>query len=128
MARRPEDEAFRRYQATGDPSAVAEVFDALAPRLLLLAVHLSGRRGGAEDLLQSTFLAALEHPERWDGARPVAGWLVGIMRHHAIDLARKGGGVRMEAIGEELPFRSSDTGTAEHDEFFAALELSLIHI
>ena len=118
----PENDAFRRYQSSGDPAAMAEVFDSLAPRLLLLAAHLAGGRSGSEDLLQSTFLAAIEHPERWDGVRPVAGWLVGIMRHRAIDMSRKGGGARAEALRDMVDQGPAPMDAAEQDEVFLAVE------
>ncbi|MSR63077.1 MAG: hypothetical protein EXS08_11605 [Planctomycetes bacterium] len=55
------DALFVRYRRTRDPECLAQVFDALAPRLLRLAIHLA--RDGAEDRVQATFLAAIERAE-----------------------------------------------------------------
>ena len=46
------DALFARYRVTRDPECLAQVFDALAPRLLRLAIHLARDGAGAEDLVQ----------------------------------------------------------------------------
>lgn len=79
---------FVRWRAHGDSAALAAVFDACAPRLLALAVHLAGNMSQAEDLLQATFLTALERAEGFDATRPLEPWLVGILANHARDLQR----------------------------------------
>jgi len=43
----------------------------------------------AEDLVQSTFLAALESQGRYQGASSESTWLVGILRHKIMDHFRK---------------------------------------
>ena len=47
------DQAFTDYQTHGRPEDLARVFDACAPPLLLLANHVAGDGGSAEDLVQS---------------------------------------------------------------------------
>ncbi len=84
----PED-LFRRYRDHGDPAALAGVFDALAPRLLLLAAHVTPDPAAAEDLLQETFLQAMAKAAQWDPQRPLLPWLGVILRHRAVDLARR---------------------------------------
>ena len=74
---------FREFQRTGSLRAMARVFDLVAPEILILASHLARDRAGAEDLLQSTFLEAIEHAERFDARRPLTRWLVGILVNHA---------------------------------------------
>lgn len=80
---RSADAAFRRFRATGDPRALATVFDATAPELLRLARHLASSEAGAEDLVQSTFVTAIESRTDHDGARPVLPWLCGVLANHA---------------------------------------------
>lgn len=80
---------FRRYRDHGDPADLAAVFDQTAPRLLLLASHVTPDGGAAEDLLQETFLAAIEAAPRWDDSRPLLPWLGGILRHKAMHLGRQ---------------------------------------
>lgn len=72
---------FVRFREHADVAALAAVFDALAPELLLVAAHLVGR--DAEDLVQATFLDAIEKAQRWDATRRLLPWLIGILVHHA---------------------------------------------
>jgi RNA polymerase sigma-70 factor (ECF subfamily) len=78
-----EDRLFRRFRRTRDPAALGAVYDLVAADLLRVALHVAGDPAAAEDLLQSTFVTALEAPERWDGVRPLRPWLLGVLRHHA---------------------------------------------
>jgi DNA-directed RNA polymerase specialized sigma24 family protein len=64
MATREEDREFLRYRESGDPQAMARVFDLTASRLLLLAVHLVRDASQAEDLVQTTFLQAIQDADR----------------------------------------------------------------
>ncbi|HHI79625.1 MAG TPA: sigma-70 family RNA polymerase sigma factor [Planctomycetes bacterium] len=77
------EEQFCRFRDRGDSSALADVFDAVSPVLGRVAVHLTGDLSGAEDLLQETFLAAMEAAERYDAERPLLPWLLGLMGNHA---------------------------------------------
>lgn len=70
---------FLEYSATGRPDALAEVFDLCAPELLLVAHHVAAPGVPAEDLIQQTFLVAIQNAERFDGMRPLMPWLCGIL-------------------------------------------------
>ncbi len=72
---------FARFREHADVTALAAVFDQLAPELLLVAAHFAGR--DAEDLVQATFLDAIEKAGRWDASRRLLPWLIGILVHHA---------------------------------------------
>ncbi|HTF90486.1 MAG TPA: sigma-70 family RNA polymerase sigma factor [Planctomycetota bacterium] len=72
-------EAFVRYQRTAEPAALAKVFDAVAPELLLVAAHLTRAPADAEDVVQQTFLAAIAHAQDFDPKRPLMPWLVAIL-------------------------------------------------
>lgn len=74
---------FLRYRDRGDTSALAAVFDRTAPELLRLALHLCRRLDDAEDLLQATFLAAIESAPRFDRSKKVMPWLTGILVNRA---------------------------------------------
>ncbi|MCA8953426.1 MAG: sigma-70 family RNA polymerase sigma factor [Planctomycetes bacterium] len=93
------EQAFAAFRHGGDPAALAAVFDALAPELLLVACHV-GRGGEPEDLVQATFLDAIEKRDRWDDRRPLRPWLVGILVNHA-RLERRRRSRRIDA--ERLP-------------------------
>src|SRR5688572_22585216 len=83
MRRPPEDRAFDRFRRTRDGRALAAAFDATAPALLRVAVHLTGRTADAEDLVQQTFLVAIERGEKWDPSRGLFPWLAGILANEA---------------------------------------------
>jgi RNA polymerase sigma-70 factor (ECF subfamily) len=62
---------FLRFRERRDGRALARLFDRLAPELLGVAVHLIDDPFGAEDLVQETFLVAIEHAQRFDQDRSV---------------------------------------------------------
>ena len=81
---------FEHFRTSGDVDALGRVFDELSPRLLTMAARRSQNAVDAEDLVQATFLQALQHRDSWDGARPLLPWLAGILSHRAQDLGRRG--------------------------------------
>ena len=84
------ERAFLEYRRSGRPRAMAAVFDAAAPELLLVAGHLARQAAEAEDLVQMTLLEAMEHRERYDADRPLLPWLLGILvRQHRRELRRR---------------------------------------
>ena len=83
MSDRKLDFLFRRFQARGDLSALAQVFDLAAPELLRVARYLAREGAVAEDCVQQTFLAAIESRDRFDGSARVMPWLLGILAKQA---------------------------------------------
>lgn len=88
MANETPEARFERWRTRGDGAALADVFDALAPGLLRLAIHLVGDPAAAEDLVQQTFVTAMERAASWDPRRPLEPWLQGILANHARDLRK----------------------------------------
>ncbi|MGE3174358.1 MAG: sigma-70 family RNA polymerase sigma factor [Planctomycetota bacterium] len=86
MDHSPIDAEFARFRRTRAPEALAAVFDATAPRLMLVALHLCRDAAAAEDLVQTVFVQALRCADQHDGRRPVLPWLLGILEHRARDL------------------------------------------
>lgn len=70
---------FLAYRERGDASALAQVFDRAAPELYELARRLAPERSAAEDLLQDTFVTAIERRAHWDAREPLMPWLIGIL-------------------------------------------------
>jgi RNA polymerase sigma-70 factor, ECF subfamily len=70
---------FDRYRTKSDLGALAEVFDEVSPELLRVARHIAGRGVDPEDLVQATFLAAIERASVFDAERALVPWLVGIL-------------------------------------------------
>jgi len=76
---------LRRFRDRGDPEALTRLFELVSGELFALAAHLAGDVGQAEDLVQETFLTAIAKARRWNPAKPVLPWLVGIL----VRVARK---------------------------------------
>jgi len=77
------DAQFLRWRTSGDLEALGAVYDAAAPGLLRMALHHVRHPAMAEDLVQTTFVAAIHQAARWDASRPLLGWLTGILANHA---------------------------------------------
>lgn len=102
MRRPPEELAFLRYLDEGDPEAMEQVFRLTAPKLLLVAAHLTRDAARAEDLVQATFLAALRDRGRFDRSCSLLPWLTGILVHRARDVQRREGRRRGDGPAEGL--------------------------
>ena len=63
-------------------AALGRCFDRAAPELLGLARRLVGS-DRADDVLQETFLAAIERPGSYERGRPLMPWLVGVLVNRA---------------------------------------------
>lgn len=83
------EKLFERYRRKGDGEALARVFDRTSPELFRLAQHLVRDPLAAEDVLQETFVVAIDGAERWDASRPLVPWLTGILAKQASSLRRK---------------------------------------
>ncbi len=78
----PANAAYRRFCERRDPSAIAELFDIAAADLRRTAMHLVGDAATADDLVQMTFLCAIES-RTFDPSRDVLPWLAGILKNQA---------------------------------------------
>jgi RNA polymerase sigma-70 factor (ECF subfamily) len=118
---RPEDRWFVRWRTAGDADALARVYDAAAPALLRIALHHVRAPAAAEDLVQATFLAAIQNASGYDPARPLLGWLVGILHHQAKWAAR---GERRVVDASRLREREADDplAAAQAAEFTAQVD------
>lgn len=95
------DRLFRRYRETGDPRYLGRVFDRTAPELLRVASYLTRDRHRAEDVVQTTFLIAIEKAALYDPGRPVLPWLLAILANEARQLHRRERRVLPESVGVE---------------------------
>jgi RNA polymerase sigma-70 factor (ECF subfamily) len=117
MSDRKLDRLFVRFRRRGDPTAMAELFDRTAPELLRLAMHLVRDPVEAEDVVQATFLAAIEGAASFDASRRVMPWLVGI-------LTRQAGLARRRARREVEPDRLHERNVEDPADDAAAHEFS----
>ncbi len=106
-----EDRLFRRFRRRGDSEALAAVFDATAPDLLRLA-HLLVGADAAEDLVQATFVDAIEHCQRYDESRRVRPWLCGLLAMHARRL-RRSRAAEAKALRAAAPGRDDEGPPAD---------------
>ncbi len=82
--------AFVRFRNEGDGAALARVFDATARELLGVAAHLVSDPSAAEDLVQQTFVVAIERKDDFDPSRKLRPWLFGILARTAARAWRDG--------------------------------------
>ena len=90
MAGDPLDRLFARFRKEGDVASLGEIFDQVAPELLRVARHVVPRSLEPHDLVQATFLIAIERAASYDPSRPVKAWLLGILTKEAAFERRKG--------------------------------------
>lgn len=90
------------HHASDPASWVANHGDAL----FAYAMKRVRERTVAEDLVQETFMAALDARDSFEGRSPERTWLVGILKNKIVDYFRK--------VGRELSFER--TGALGHDD------------
>lgn len=91
MRDRKLDRLFERFRREGDADALGEVFDATARELLRVAMSLVHDPVEADDLLQATYLTAIEKAGAYDERRRLVPWLLGILVNHAHEMRRRRG-------------------------------------
>jgi RNA polymerase sigma factor (sigma-70 family) len=119
--------AFLRFRDHGDTASLAEVFDQVAQKLLLIASHVADRWQQPEDLVQETFLTAIQKADRFDEQRPLEPWLVGILvnvtrNDRRRQLRERNSGVAAEEVG--VAARQPSDEVAE-SEFVQHLKLAI---
>ena len=127
MRLRSLESLFERYRRKGDLAALGEVFDRVAPDLLRLACHLVRGHDAAEDVLQATFVVAIERAQRFDPQRELRPWLTGILARQAAAHRRREG----RSLDEErlLPRPAANPAlAAEAQELSAQLGSALARI
>ena len=114
------EHTFQDFQQTGSADALARTFDLTAPHLLLIARHLTHGAEHPEDLVQATFVDAMQHADRYDTDRPLMPWLIGILTNHARNLHRKRRR-RVDQTRLHLNEAADPAAAAEASEFVDAL-------
>ncbi len=73
-----------------DPNALTALYDRHACCCYGLARRIVVNPATAEDVVQDTFAAVWEHPERYDPRRgPFRRWLLSVTHHKAVDAVRR---------------------------------------
>ena len=116
---------FDRFRSQGDLQALGAVFDETAPRLLKLATHLSANPADAEDVLQQTFVLAIERAETFDARRPLEPWLAGLLGNVARNAQRAAGRRQTAALPELAVDDEGPRQIAERNELVAGLRANV---
>ncbi|MCA8952757.1 MAG: sigma-70 family RNA polymerase sigma factor [Planctomycetes bacterium] len=127
MSRSDADLAMADFARTGDPAAMARLFDVAAPKLLLVASHWTSDPAEAEDLVQLTFIHAARDAAGYDPRRRVLPWLAGILAHRALERRRSNARVgqgRIDPDRLDSPSRSP-LGTAIDRELVEHIDAAL---
>jgi RNA polymerase sigma-70 factor (ECF subfamily) len=85
----------------GDRHAYGELVRRYRPRILALALHLTGSRAEAEDIAQDTFIRALAKLDSFEGRSQFFTWLYRIAVHRALNARRSS--KRRPAVSWEDP-------------------------
>jgi RNA polymerase sigma-70 factor (ECF subfamily) len=86
------DSAVMRDVADRSPAAFERLYDAHAGPAFSLALHMLRDRGRAEEVTQEAFLSVWRNGRLYDPGRgSVRTWVLGIVRHRAIDAMRREG-------------------------------------
>ncbi|MCC6408107.1 MAG: sigma-70 family RNA polymerase sigma factor [Planctomycetes bacterium] len=124
MRDRTVDRQFERFRTRGDVRALGDVFDATSDELLRVATSLTRDLVEAEDLLQATFVTAIERAKHWDSEQRLVPWLCGILVRHAHARRRERARVLDVERLEREPEREPNVA-AEHVELERELDRAL---
>jgi RNA polymerase sigma factor (sigma-70 family) len=73
-----EEAALVRRCLRGEPEAIRSLVDRFQTEVFSLCVRLLSHRQDAEDVTQEVFLRIFRSLKRWDSARPLKPWIIGI--------------------------------------------------
>lgn len=127
---RPEwsDEAVATACSSGDPAAVAELFERFHPTVTRFLSRMVGQGPDVEDLLQSTFLQVARGPAPFEGSSTVTTWLLGIAANVVRHWRRSHGRRKrmLEALGTvPLPSSGDTAGQADARRRLARMSAAL---
>jgi RNA polymerase sigma-70 factor (ECF subfamily) len=83
MSERDLESLFIDFRERGDVAGLAQVFDRTSDELLTIALHLVPEPAQADDVVQATFLTAIQRAETFQESRALMPWLVGILANQA---------------------------------------------
>lgn len=105
------------------PAAISdEELRRLEPALLAYARRAVRSAELARDLVQETFLAAVQDKARFDGRSQLRTWLIGILSHKVMDTFRRAARERARASDEEPDDLTSPSSAASPERTLARRE------
>lgn len=113
---RMENSALPKVEWNIDPAAWVDDHGDYLFRYALIRLRDDVR---AEDVVQETLLAALQHLDSYSGRATERTWLTGILKHKIVDQIRRS--------CKEVPFETSDTDLSEFDPLFERQDIFQDH-
>lgn len=83
------DEALLAAVSRGEQDALRALYDRHAAAMLRLVRRMTARTGGAEEVLQETWLAVWSSAGGFRGDSPARGWLFGVAKRQALTHVRR---------------------------------------
>ena len=108
----PEDsdeELFARFRDRRDVAALGELYDRYETVLVTFAGRMLGSSG--DDVLQETWIRAMQHAREWSPEAPMRAWLFRIARNLCLDVLRSRG-VALDAAAAEARLELEPAGGA----------------
>ncbi len=112
-----EDATLLRAVAAGDRGALAELYAAHAPWLVLRLSRRCNDPGLVDEVVQDTFVAVWRGARRWDGSGQVAAWIWGIGIRRLVDGLR-----RRPAVTAELHDLQSGVTVSAEEQVLLGVE------
>lgn len=103
------DSELVAYFRQGRAEGIARLVERHSPRLYRYLLRLVNEPTVAEDILQDTWLRAVERLDGYDARQPFLAWLFGIARHRAIDTLRQRARER-RSLGRPALARENEEG------------------
>jgi RNA polymerase sigma factor (sigma-70 family) len=118
------DAALVRRCLTGDPAACRELVERLQADVFGLCQRLLAHSHDAEDVTQEVFLRVFRSLKRWDSARPLRPWVLGITVNRCRTwIGRRSKGPELADYLHETPDRRpADDSTELRTEIRAAVD------
>ncbi len=83
-----ERELLAQFQSSDPSLALTELFENYADPIFRLALQLLGDPASAEDIVQETFISAINHRESFEGRSKISSWLYRIAYNAALGRLR----------------------------------------
>lgn len=83
-----ERELLAQFQSSDPSKALTELFETYADPIFRLAIQLLGDPASAEDVVQETFISAINHRESFEGRSKISSWLYRIAYNAALGRLR----------------------------------------
>lgn len=104
----PDEDLFLAFRDRRDVDALAQLYDRYEAPLVGFAARMLG--GPADDVLQETWIRAMQHAREWSPQAPLRAWLFRIARNLCLDLLRSRGVALDAASAPRLAAEPGPTG------------------